>query len=109
MEIMGSKGFFKRSHGRSLYFSVQVSAVSFILLLVFFGFAEAKIDFEGSVSQKLRVRSTGAMDDVDMETLLTTSFKPQSSERWSGFVQMGEIYDLDADSPDSPFGSLYDT
>ncbi|MDO8518624.1 MAG: hypothetical protein Q7T11_00485, partial [Deltaproteobacteria bacterium] len=84
-------------------------AVLACLLAAESGLSWAKVGIEGSATQKLRVRTTGAMDDFDMETLLTASLFPENSSKWSGFVQMGEIYDLDSDSPDSPFGSVYDT
>lgn len=87
----------------------QLIALSvFLACLEFPAFAKEDGFFSGSVSERYRFRSTGSVDDSDMETLFTLDLG-QSQNRFSGHLQAGAIVDMDHDPATSPFASIYDT
>lgn len=91
-------------HGRIL----KILAIFLTFCATFSPFAYGKVDLDGSLSQRWRLRSTGGFSDNDMETLLTLGLHP-TSPHFEGFLQLGEIYDLDADPANSPFVGVYNS
>lgn len=63
----------------------------------------------GSLSQRYQYRTTGALHDSDIETLVSLDFGDSLNDRFSGALQAGGIFDLDGKSGDSSLSSVYDT
>lgn len=65
--------------------------------------------FHGSITNRYRFRTTGALRDQDLETLLTLDIGNAQADRFSGAIQAGGIFDLDGNQGGATFASVYDT
>lgn len=65
--------------------------------------------FQGSLSDRYRFRTTGSLEDHDMETLFSLDVGSPHEGRFSGSLQAGGIFDLDGNQGGNTFTDIYNT
>ncbi len=69
----------------------------------------AAIDFWGDLSNRYKFRTSGAVADHDLESVATLNLGQPSIDKFSAALRAGGNFDLNGQSTDTTFGSIYDT
>ena len=85
-----------------------VSSILLLLPLLQFAIAN-EVSLKGSISNRYILRTTGTDTDNDIETLLSLDVGQPSTDKISGSMQAGGIFDLDKTRNGSPYRSIFDT
>jgi hypothetical protein len=90
--------------------SAAIQGVVLLLFLVAGGvlYAEGPA-FHGSLSNRYKFRTTGALHDQDIETVVSLEIGDPRADRFSGAIQAGGIFDLDGSQGENFLSSVYDT
>src|SRR3989338_7336262 len=93
--------------GRPIPAGITAFGCLLFFLIPFPAFA-GLLDIAGTVSQRYKFRTTGSLEDHDLETVLTAN-AGNRSDRLAAFLNVGGRFDLNRPSSAPTYSSVYDS